>query len=362
MNAPFREADKVTQLATKRGAGPKRPLGLSLARLRLPLMVGGVAVVAAGAAYAFVTGGRHQSTDDAYVQAAGVDISSNIAGRVVEIDVAENQEVKAGQLLFRLDSAPHDLAVAESAAKVAEARQDIDTELATYRQRVADLANVSDAAAYAERERQREQQLLGAGAVSKSESDQADRAAQAAHLQVDADRQQAAAALAALGGRSDLPTDEHASVLNALAQLGRAQLERSYTVIRAPQNGRVTKVEQLQVGDYINAATPVFHLVAGAPWIGANFKENQLTQMRVGQPVTVSIDAFKDHQCRGAVQSISPASDQTFSVMPAENATGNWVKVVQRLPVRIAFSCSPALAPAAGLSAVVDVDTGHRRF
>ncbi len=357
--SPISDSPPETPSAPLKSAPRRRP---SLGGLKIPLMAAGTAVVIAGAGYAFVTGGRHQSTDDAYVQTAGVDISSNIAGRVVEIDVRENQTVKAGQVLFRLDPAPHDLAVDEAAAKVSEARQGIGTGLADYRQREADLANASDAAAYADRERDRDQQLLASGAVSKSEFDQADRAAHAAHLQVQAAQQQAAAALAAIGGRPDLATDQHATVQDALAQLGRAHLDRSWTVIRAPEDGRVTKVDQLQVGDYINASAPVFHLVTGAPWIAANFKENQLTHMRVGQIAGVSLDAYKDHHCEGRVQSIAPASDPTFSIMPPQNATGNWVKVVQRLPVRIAFACSPALDPAAGLSALVDVDTRYRRF
>jgi membrane fusion protein (multidrug efflux system) len=365
MNAPFREADAAAPepAQPEEAATPATPVPSrrsTLSRLRAPLMIGGAAVVLAGAAYAYATGGRHQSTDDAYVQTAGVDISSNIAGRVVEIDVRDNEQVKAGQVLFRLDAAPHDLAVAQASAKVAEARAQIGGDLAAYHQRQADLANANDAADYADRERTREQQLLGSGAVSKQEFDQSDRLAHNNHLQVADTQQQVAAALAVLGGRSDLPTDAYATVQDAIAQLGRAQLERSWTVIRAPQDGRVTKVDQLQVGDYINAATPVFHLVTGAPWIGANFKENQLTHMRVGQLASVSIDAFRDHRCQGRVQSIAPASDPTFSIIPPQNATGNWVKVVQRLPVRIAFACTPALDPAAGLSVLVDVDTGYR--
>lgn len=365
MNAPFRDADAAApepattpEPSISAASAPARRSTLS--RLRIPLMAGGAAVVLAGAAYAFVTGGRHQSTDDAYVQAAGVDVSANIAGRVIEVDVKENQTVKAGQVLFRLDPAPHDLAVAQAAAKVAEARQQIGADLAAYHQRQADLANANDAADYADRERSREEQLMGSGSVSKQEFDQADRLAHNNHSQVAATQQQVAAALAAVGGRPDLPLDAYASVQDAIAQLGRAQLERSWTVIRAPQDGRVTKVDQLQVGDYINAAAPVFHLVTGAPWIAANFKESQLTHMRVGQIASVSIDAFKDHRCQGRVQSIAPASDPTFSIIPPQNATGNWVKVVQRLPVRIAFACAPSLDPPAGLSALVDVDTGHR--
>ena len=365
MNAPFDEPKRLIEHIPSNenpAQARKRTAILGRNTLRIGLMAGGAAVVLVGAAYAWVTGGRHQSTDDAYVQTAGVDVSANIAGRVVEIDVRENQTVKAGQVLFRLDPAPHDLAVDEAAAKVSEARQGIGTGLADYRQREADLANASDAAGFADRERERDQELLTSGAVSKQEYDQADRAAHAARLQVAAAQQQAAAALAALGGRADLATDRHAAVQDALAQFGRARLESSWTVIRAPEDGRVTKVDQLQVGDYINAATPVFHLVTGAPWIAANFKENQLTHMRVGQSARVSLDAYKDHRCEGRVQSIAPASDPTFSIMPPQNATGNWVKVVQRLPVRIVFACAPAFDPAAGLSALVDVDTRYRRF
>jgi membrane fusion protein (multidrug efflux system) len=380
MNAPLREparpqadfAPPISESPPPREASESIPSGPSktatgrrwpsLASLKIPLMAAGTAVVVAGAGYAFVTGGRHQSTDDAYVQAAGVDISSNIAGRVIEIDVKENQNVKAGQVLFRLDPAPHDIAIAENVAKVTEARQEIMTDLAAYRQRVADLANATDADAFADRERAREQELVGAGAVSKTEFEQADRLANNDRLQISAAQQQVASALAALGGRSDLPVDAHATVQGAQAVLARARLEKSWTVIRAPEDGRVTKVDQLQVGDYINASAPVFHLVTGAPWIAANFKENQLTHMRVGQSAGVSLDAYKDHHCEGRVQSIAPASDPTFSIMPPQNATGNWVKVVQRLPVRIAFTCSPALDPAAGLSALVNVDTRYRRF
>lgn len=332
-----------------------------LAQLRAPLMIGGVALVALVAAFAYFTGGRYESTDDAYVNAAGVDISSNIAGRVVEVDVVENQKVRQGQVLFRLDPAPHDIAIEQGEAQVADAREQLESQLAMYRQRQVDLKNAEDAAAYAERERKRDHDLLSAGAVSQSEYDQAARQADAAHLQVGTAQQQLAEALAVLGGRADESVSAHAAVREASAQLARARLNKDWTVIRAPQDGRVTRVEQLQVGDYINAATPVFHLVTGAPWIEGAFKENQLKHMRPGQPVSVKIDAFPGFRCAGRVQSIAPATDQTFSMMPAENASGNWVKVVQRLPVRVSFSCDPQLDPAAGLSAVVKVDTGYKR-
>ena len=343
------------------GSRPAPTRAERMAALRAPLMIGGVAVVALVAAFVYLTGGRYESTDDSYVHAAGVDVSANIAGRVVDVDVKEGQHVKAGQVLFRLDPAPYDIAISAAQAQVADARQQLEAQLATYKQRQVDLENAQNLSAYAERERVRNKGLLAAGAVSQAEYDQAVRQADAAKLGIGTSQASLAEALAALGGRADESIDAHATVRQANAALARAELNKEWTFIRAPQDGRVTKVEQLQVGDYINAAAPTFHLVTGAPWIEANFKENQLTHMRVGQPVAVKIDAYSGYKCSGRVASIAPATDQTFSLLPSENASGNWVKVVQRLPVRISFSCNPAMEPAAGLSSAVKVDTGYKR-
>ena len=348
--------------ATDGPKGPAEPTRAErMAKLRVPLMVGGVAVVVIGAAYAFLTGGRYETTDDAYTQAAGVDVSSNIAGRVVEVDVKEGQLVKAGQVLFRLDPAPFDIAIASSQAQVADARQQLQAQLAAYKARQVDVQNAQSASAYAAREEIRNKELLAAGAVSQAEYDQARRQADAARLGVATAQQNLAQALASLGGRADESIDAHPTVRSANAGLARADLNKQWTFIRAPQDGRVTKVEQLQVGDYINAATPTFHLVTGTPWIEANFKENQLKHMRVGQVVKIKIDAYAGYKCQGHVASIAPATDQTFSLLPAQNASGNWVKVVQRLPVRIDFGCKPSMTPAAGLSTNVKVDTQYKR-
>jgi membrane fusion protein (multidrug efflux system) len=344
------------------GRGELRVDDRSLARrLRLPLMIGGVAVVVLVAGFAYLSGGRYEATDDSYVRVAGVDVSSNLAGRVVEVDVRENQPVKAGQVLFKIDPAPYDIAIDQAQAQLANARQDVQGELATYNQRQVELKNAQNNAAYRERDRRREQALLAAGAISQAEYDQAAREADAARLQIGAAQQQLAAALANLGGVTAVDSSTHAAVREAAAQLSRAQLQKSWTVIRAPQDGRVTKVEQLQVGDYINAAAPVFHLVAPRTWVEAAFKESQLKHMRVGQPATVTVDAYPGHKFEAVVESIAPGTDQTFSLLPAENATGNWVKVVQRLPVRLAFRRPPPIELQGGLSAKVKVDTGYTR-
>ncbi len=338
---------------------PDRP-GL-LARLRAPLMIGGVVLVALFAAIAYFTGGRYESTDDAYIRVAGVDVSSNLSGRVVEVDVKENQRVGVGQVLFRLDPAPYDIAIEAAQAQVADARQQLQADLATYQQRQVDVKNAQDAAAYAERERRREQGLLAAGAVSAAEADQANRQASGAQLQVAMARQALASSLANLGGRADLSPDTHPKIRDALSQLARARLQRSWTVIHASQDGRVTKVEQLQVGDYINAATPVFHLVTGRTWVDANFKENQLKHMHPGESASVKVDAYPGRTFDAVVESLAPGTDQTFSLMPAENASGNWVKVVQRLPVRLVFRHALPIELQGGLSARVKVDTGYKR-
>jgi len=332
-----------------------------LARLRVPLMLAGVAVVLAFALYAYLTGGRYEATDDAYIRVAGVDVSANVAGRVVEIDVKENQRVRTGQVLFRLDPAPSDIAAEQAEAQLADAHQQLQAQLAAYRQQQVELNNAQTAAAYRERERKREQELLTAGAISQSEYDQAKNAADTARLQVATVQQQLAASLANLGGTLDVSAAAHPNVREAQAQLDRAKLQQTWTIVRASQDGRVTKVDQLQVGDYINAATPVFHLVADRVWVEAAFKENQLNHMCIGQPAAITVDAYPGHSFDALVQSVAPGTDQTFSLLPAENASGNWVKVVQRLPVRLTFAKALPIELQAGLSAKVKVDTGYKR-
>ncbi len=346
----------ATAPAPERFAGQNR-----LTSLRAPLMIGGVVLVLLVGAVAYFTGGRYEGTDDAYVRVAGVDVSSNIAGRVVEVDVRENQRVRAGQVLFKLDPIPYDIAIETARAQVADSRLQVTADLAGYREKQAALSNAQDSATFRERERKREQGLLAAGAVSQSEYDQAAHEADAARLQVTAAQQQLAASLANLGGNTGEALETRPNLREARSQLARAELQKSWTVVHAPQDGKVTKVDQLQVGDYINAATPVFHLVADRTWVEAAFKENQLHHMRPGQVATIKIDAYPDYRCSGRVESLAPGTDQTFSMMPAENATGNWVKVVQRLPVRLSVACQPAVELPGGISAQVKVDTGYSR-
>jgi membrane fusion protein (multidrug efflux system) len=341
------------------GARSSRPLRQ---RLRLPLMLAGPIVVVIAASWWYLTSGRYVSTDDAYVQAARTMVSADISGRVVAVAVHDNQRVTSGQLLFRLDDRPYRIAVEEATAQLATARLQVEALKATYRQKVADAGGAEETLAYQQREFERQRQLAASGVASRSVYDQVQNAMAVARQKVASTQSDLANILAQLGGNPDIPIDQHPAMQRAQATLDKAQLDLSYTVIRAHENGIVTKVEQLQVGSYANASIPVFAIVSDRIWIEANFKETELTHMRPGQSATVEIDTYPGVVFNAKVVSLSPGTGLTFSLLPPENATGNWVKVVQRLPVRLALEpYDPDLLLHAGLSVSVDVDTQHRR-
>jgi membrane fusion protein (multidrug efflux system) len=328
-----------------------------LRRLRWPLIVGGPLAILAVVAYFVITGGRTQSTDNAYVQIAKVPVAPSIGGRVTDIYVRENQVVHRGQVLFRID--PRDFIANEQAAEaqVADAEQRQRGLIAAYQQQQANIKAAQESVVYTAREAARQRQLVGVGVSSQAQLDQANHAAQQARDQLVLAQQQAAQALANLGGNPNQPTSAAPSVMSAQAQLERARLNMSYTTVVAPSDGIVTRVEQLPVGSYLNASQTAFWLLSGQPWVEANFKEDQLAHMKVGQPVKIKVDAYPQADLRGHVASFSPGTGQAFSALPAQNATGNWVKVVQRLPVRIDFDKPPpGMAARAGLSAKVTVD------
>jgi membrane fusion protein, multidrug efflux system len=329
-----------------------------LQRWRWPLiLVAPIAVL--GGAYFYFTSGRYESTDDAYTQAATVSISANVSGQVREVDVRDNELVQRGTTLFRLDDAPLRIAVSDATAHLATTRLQIASLKSTYRQRQVELRAARDTQSYAQREHDRQTRLLASGISSQAQFDQASHALDAARQQVANVQQQIGVALADLGGNPDIAPERHPLVEQAQAALDRAQLNLSYTVITAPIAGVVAKVEQVQVGDYIATSAPVFSLVSTRDvWIEANFKEVQLARMRVGQTATVKIDRYPGRKFPAQVTSLSPSTGSQFSLLPPENATGNWVKVVQRLPVRLQLDGVDAgFILQAGLSADVTVDT-----
>jgi membrane fusion protein (multidrug efflux system) len=333
-----------------------------LQRLRWPLMSVAAIVVLGGGTYFYIKGSRYQSTNDAYAQAATVSISGNVAGRVSEIEVRDNDLVQRGAALFKLDDAPFRIAVSDAAARLADTRLQIESLKSTYRQRLVELRAARDTQTYAQQQHDRQARLLASGIASQAQFDQAAHALDAARQQVANVQQQIGVALANLGGDPNIAPERHPLVEQAQAALDRAQLNLSYTVVSAPTDGVVAKVEQLQVGDTIAASAPVFALVSTSDvWIEANFKEVQLARMHPGQAATVEIDRYPGRHFSALVTSVSPSTGSQFSLLPPENATGNWVKVVQRVPVRLQLTHVDAgFLLQAGLSADVTVDTHSR--
>ena len=345
------------------GASPPPRISRPLRqRLRLPLMVAGPIVVLLAATWWYLTGGRYVSTDDAYIQAARTMVSADVSGRVVEIAVRDNQRVSRGQVLFRLDDKTYRIAMHEAKAELAAARLRVKALQATYNQKLAELKGAEETLAYQQLEYDRQRHLAASGIAARSTFDQVQNTLQVARQKVASAQSDLAKAFAELGGDAGLPVDEHPSVQKAQAGLEKAEYDLSRTVVRAPADGVVTKVAQLQAGSYVTASNPVFPMISGRIWVEANFKETELTHMRPGQKATVEIDTYPGTVFEGTVESLSPGTGLTFSLLPAENATGNWVKVVQRLPVRVAIETTdPNLPLRAGLSATVAVDTQHRR-
>jgi len=333
-----------------------RPKQSFIRRWRWPLILAGPVLIALVVAYLIATGGRTQSTDDAYVQIAKVPVAPSIAGRVTDIYVHENQFVRRGQLLFRLDTRELQANAEAAAALVANAAQQVGALRASYQQQQAMVQAARDQLAYATTEATREKNLANVGVASQAQVDQANHAVQAARQQLASAQQQAAQVLANLSGDPNLAPRSAPAVMQAQAQLDRVKLNIAYGTVVAPADGVVTRVDQMPVGAYLNASQTGFWLLSGEPWVEANFKEDQLAHMKVGQPVAIKIDAYPE-SLKGHIASFSPGTGQAFSALPAQNATGNWVKVVQRLPVRISFDKPPPdMAGRAGLSAKVTVD------
>lgn len=333
----------------------------SVRRKRLVLLVVvPLAVISAGG-FAYLFGGRYVETDNAYIKAEKVPVSAEVSGVVKEVLVQDNQTVVAGQPLFRLDPAPFQVAVAKAEAGLAQARTDIAALKASYREKQAEITLAKTRYSFAKNEQKRQAELVAKNFVSASALDQATQASELALQQINALEQDLHRIAESLGGSVDAPVERHPGYLVALAELEQARLDLERVEVSAAQPGIVSKPPKL--GQYVAAGVITMLLVGnGNLWIEANFPETDLTYVRPGQHVAIRVDAYPDAEWAGVVDSLSPATGAEFSVIPAQNATGNWVKIAQRVPVRITLeSKSEAPQLRAGLSSTVEIDTGHRR-
>lgn len=360
--------DQVTPHAF-RSAMRQRVSMLGPAQIRRILMLGGVAVVAVVGLVAWLMGGRYVETDNAYVRAPKLVVSSKVSGTVTEVRVHEGEKVKKGDVLFVLDQTAFRIALDNAKAQLAQAALNVESMKQDYQRMLSDIAAQQSQMRLAEATFDRAAALMKTGTTTAAAFDQARFALNAAQSQNQSLNEQAKVLLAKLGGKPDLPAAEHPAYLQAKAQLDEAQRQFDLTTITAPFDGIVTQVDHLQPGQYLAAATAglsgtgaVALVGTGQLWVDANFKETDLTFVRPGNPVTIKVDAFPGVKITGRVESIAPASGAEFSVIPAQNASGNWVKVVQRIPVRIALD-RKADAPVlrAGMSVIADIDTGKRR-
>jgi membrane fusion protein (multidrug efflux system) len=330
---------------------------------RFLLLVGVPAIAVAAGLLLWLQGGRFEQTENAYVKAHMIAVTADVSGRVVEVGVRDNEPVAAGALLFRIDPAPFELAVARAEAQMAVVRTEVEGLRAEHRVALAEAAEAGERIGFLTRQLERQEKLKERGMGLESSYDEARHNLEAARRRLEGARERAARVLAALGGNPAVRADAHPSFLAARAarDAGRDELARVRVV--APAGGIVSNM-RLQPGERVERGVPVFSLIESRQvWVEANFKETQLTHMREGQEVSVVADAYPDARWRGRVSTIAPATKAEFAMLPAQNSSGNWVKVVQRVPVLINLDAPPdGQTPLrAGMTVTARVDTGHVR-
>jgi membrane fusion protein, multidrug efflux system len=329
-----------------------------------PVLFALLPLVLVGGAAWYMLGGSIMSTDDAYVDAEKVGISTDVSGTVQQVDVTDNEHVAAGQVLYRLDPRQFEIALDNAKANLAQTALTIDAMKADYQRMLRDIKAQQSQVELDQATFDRAAALIKSAATPKATYDQANFTLQTDKAKLASLEQQAKVQLARLGGNADIPTNQHPQYRQAQAQVDEAQRQLDHATVRAPFAGIVTSVPSIAPGKYLPASTTAFYLVdTDAVWVEANPKETELTYVRPGQPVTVTVDTYPGVQWHGTVQSVSPAAAQEFSLLPAQNTSGNWVKVVQRVPMRVRVDTSDKSLPPlrAGMSVEANVDTGHAR-
>jgi membrane fusion protein (multidrug efflux system) len=349
------------QLAT----APRGRLIAGMRRYRrfLLLVVLPVAAVVGGVVF-YLNGGRYVGTDDTYVGAQKILITPDISGRIDKVVVKEGQLVHKGDVLFEIDPVPFRLAVERAKAAVEQAKttySNLGANIRIYDQ-MADL--MRQTIDLKERDVNRKSALAKSSFGSQLDLDNASSASLTARAELAFVQQQRSSSLTQLLGNPNLAIEDFPPYYQAEAALAQAQRDLDHTEMRAPMDGIATLVDQIQLGRFVVAGSPVFTIIDDAkPWIDSNLKESDFTHLAVGQPVEIEVDAFPDHVFKGVVGSLSPGTGAQFAILPPQNATGNFVKVVQRIPVRIYFDPNDPLVKKlkAGMSAYATIDTGHKR-
>jgi membrane fusion protein (multidrug efflux system) len=355
------EAKQENRKVVELPVAPRKRDRRRLFRLGLLLLGPLVALAVAGEMY--LSGGRYVETDNAYVRAPIMNVAPDVPGTVAEVAVHENQHVEKGALLFTLDQVPFRIALAGAQAQLGMVRNDLTALQATYRQNQSAIDQAKSSLDYAQATYDRQLNLQKHGVAAQASLDQARRDLDMAQEALRGAQRAADATLSQLGGNATGPVDDHPRMHEAKAAIDKAQRDLDHATIVAPLPGTVANVENLRTGAYVTAGQPAMSLVASDNlWIEANPKETDLTHLNVGDEATVSVDAYPDFSWKAKVTSLSPATGAEFSVLPPQNASGNWVKVVQRVPVKLALEAEPG-APqlTSGMSVNVSIDTGHRR-
>jgi membrane fusion protein, multidrug efflux system len=346
-------------------AEPRRGLMAGLRRHRRTLLLVVLPLFALIGGFVFyLNGGRYVTTDDAYVGAQKVLITPDISGKIEKVVVREGQRVNQGDVLLEIDPIPFRLAVQQAKAALAQANTTYDNLRANIKiyDQMSDL--MQRASDLKQRDVDRKSTLAKSSFGSQLDLDNASAAlvtAEAEHAFV---RQQLSSAKTQLLGNTDLPLDQFPPYYQAKAALAQAERNLDHTEMRAPMDGIATQVDQIQLGRFVVAGTPMFSVIdTSKPWVDANLKESDFTYVTEGETVDIEVDAFPNHAFKGTIGSLSPGTGAQFSILPPQNATGNFVKVVQRVPVRIYFDSHDKYVQKlkAGMSAYTTIDTGHRR-
>jgi membrane fusion protein (multidrug efflux system) len=350
-------------VAAERSPAPEEPRSSRRRRLRWTLFLLLPLALIVGC-YFYVEGGAYVSTDDAYVEADKVGLSTDVSGMVEAIEVSDNQHVTAGQVLFRLDSLPFQLKLDQAQSQVGIVRDNLTALKATYQSVQAQIRQAESQIAFNQLQEQRQATLARQQFTPQMALDQARLNLQTSQQTLASDKAQLASIVANLDGNPDILIEQHPQYRQALAQRDEAARELRDTVVRAPYNGTVTNVPSLEPGMYLPASTTAFNFVdTDRIWVEAQPKETELTEVRAGQPATITVDTYPGREWHGTVASLSPAAQSEFSLLPAQNTSGNWVKVVQRIPLRVQIDSTDKSMPPlrAGMSVEVSVNTGHKR-